>query len=126
MLKARLKYIISIILVIAAGLISRKIEVIPLWIGDLLWALMIYLMVRFLFIKAPIKLVAVISLTFCFVIEFSQLYQAPWINQIRQTLPGRLVLGQGFLWSDLLAYTGGILIGMIGEMLAASRTHYSI
>lgn len=123
MLKARLKYIIYIILVIVAGLISRKIAVIPLWIGDLLWALMIYLMVRFLFIKAAIKQVAVISLTFCFIIEFSQLYQAPWINQIRQTLPGRLILGQGFLWSDLLAYTGGILIGMVGEKLAVSRTH---
>ena len=46
----------------------------------------------------------------CFLLEFSQLYQVKWINNIRKTGPGKLVLGQGFLWSDLLAYSLGILV----------------
>ena len=117
MFKARLKYCVIIIIVIVAGLLSRKILWVPQWIGDLLWALMVYVMVRVLLINASIKQVAIISLAFCFVIEFSQLYQADWINHIRQTLPGRLILGQGFLWSDLLAYTGGVMVGVVGEML---------
>lgn len=111
----RLKYTILIFIVIAAGLVSRKIHVIPLWIGDLLWALMVYLIVRVLLITSPIKNIAIISLLFCFGIEFSQLYQAPWISQIRQTLPGKLVLGQGFLWGDLVAYIGGVAIGVLLE-----------
>lgn len=56
----------------------------------------------------PDHLVALLSLAVCYLVEFSQLYQAPWIITIRRTLPGRLVLGHGFLWSDLLAYTAGI------------------
>lgn len=47
----------------------------------------------------------IISLSFCFVIEFSQLYHAEWIDQIRDTSLGGLVLGYGFLWSDIEAYT---------------------
>lgn len=121
MLQPRLKYCFIIILVIIAGLFSRKIWWVPQWVGDLLWALMVYLMVRVLLINASIKQVAIISLAFCFVIEFSQLYQADWINHIRQTLPGRLILGQGFLWSDLLAYMGGVMIGVLGERLFSKR-----
>jgi hypothetical protein len=111
MFNARLTYILSALLVIVAGLLSRSIAGIPLWVGDVLWALMVYLAVRALFINIPLKQVVLISLLFCFCIEFSQLYQAAWINRIRQTLPGRLILGQGFLWGDLLAYMVGIAMG---------------
>ncbi len=118
MLKQRLIYTLLIVAVIIAGLASRRVPAIPLWIGDLLWALMVYLIVRFLFIYASIRKVAVISLAFCFAVEFSQLYHAPWIDALRQTLFGKLVLGSGFLWGDLLAYVGGVAIGVIGEHLA--------
>lgn len=111
MFKAHLPYIIAVIMVIALGLLSRKFSIVPLWVGDMLWALMVFLIVRALFIKASLKKVVFISLLFSFGIEFSQLYQAEWINQLRHTLPGRLILGQGFLWSDLLAYTVGIGLG---------------
>jgi hypothetical protein len=122
MLKPRLKYCIFIIIVIVAGLLSRKVLWLPQWVGDLLWALMVYLMVRVLLINASLKQVAIISLAFCFLIEFSQLYQADWINHIRQTLPGRLILGQGFLWSDLVAYMGGVMIGVLGEKLSNNNS----
>jgi hypothetical protein len=115
MLKTRCHYFIAIIIVIALGLLSRKLAFVPLWTGDLLWALMVYFMVRVILIRATIKQVALISLLLCFAIECSQLYQAPWINQIRQTLPGRLILGQGFLWGDLLAYTVGVGLGALAD-----------
>jgi hypothetical protein len=121
MLKPRLKYCFFIFIVIVAGLLSRKILWVPQWVGDLLWALMVYLMVRALLINTSIKQVAIISLAFCFVIEFSQLYQANWINHIRQTLPGRLILGQGFLWGDLAAYMGGVAIGVLSEKIFSKR-----
>lgn len=40
----------------------------------------------------------------------SQLYHAPWIDSIRATSLGGLVLGFGFLVSDLICYTCGVLI----------------
>ncbi|MFI5160244.1 MAG: DUF2809 domain-containing protein [Sphingobacteriales bacterium] len=96
---------------------------IPLWIGDILWATMVFFIVRFLFITAPVKQVAVISLAFCYAIEFSQLYKAPWIDNLRHTLFGRLVLGDTFLWGDMLSYTVGIGIGILFETaLSKNRT----
>ena len=111
MFKTRLPYIVSFIVVIALGLLSRKLSFIPLWVGDVLWALMVYFMVRALWIQASLKQVMLASLLFCFAIEFSQLYQAEWINNLRRTIPGRLILGQGFLWGDLLAYVAGVGLG---------------
>jgi len=84
-------------------------------------ALMVYFIMRFLFIKATIKRVTVYSLLFCYAIEFSQLYKAPWIDSLRHTLFGRLVLGDTFLWGDLLSYTFGIIIGILIELLLNTR-----
>jgi hypothetical protein len=48
-------------------------------------------------------------------VEISQLYHAPWIDSIRQTTPGGLVLGFGFLWTDLVCYSVGIAIESLTE-----------
>ncbi len=53
------------------------------------------------------------SVLFCFAIEFSQMYQAPWINHIRATTLGGLVLGKGFLTVDLIRYTVGIVVSWV-------------
>jgi hypothetical protein len=90
-----------------------------LFIGDILWGLMVYFIIRFLFITRSIKWVSIASLLFCYAIEFSQLYQAPWINNIRHTVIGGLILGETFLWGDMLCYTVGIAIGIIVEKLLA-------
>ncbi len=73
---------------------------------------MVYFIVRFLFIKQSLKWVIIVALLFCYGIEFSQLYQAVWINNIRHTVLGGLVLGEKFLWGDMLSYTIGIGIGV--------------
>jgi len=117
MAKSRIHYFLLIILTIITGLLSRHYNAIPLFIGDVLWALMVYFIIRFLFIRASIKTVTIYSLLFCYAIEFSQLYKAPWIDNIRHTLFGRLVLGDTFLWGDLLSYTGGIIIGILVDRL---------
>lgn len=59
----------------------------------------------------------IISLLICYGIELLQLYQAEWIIALRKTLFGRYVLGQGFLWTDLLAYTFGVAIAFIIEKI---------
>lgn len=104
----RFLYALLILATICSGLLSRKIKGIPLFIGDLLYAVMVYFMIRFLFPKTKAKKVALISLLVCYVIETLQLYQAGWIVSLRNTTIGHLVLGQGFLWSDIIAYTFGI------------------
>lgn len=123
MVRARIQYLALIFAIIIAGLLSREFAVIPLWVGDVLWAAMIFFIVRFFYIGSPIKTIAIISLTFCYAIEFSQLYKAEWIDKLRHTLFGRLVLGDTFLWGDLLSYAVGIGMGILVELsLNKSRT----
>jgi hypothetical protein len=110
--RLRITYGCLIVIIIISGLLSRHFSFIPLFIGDILWALMIYFIVRFLFVDKPVKFLVIVSLLFCYTVELSQLYKAPWINDLRHTLLGRLVLGEGFLWSDLLCYTVGVALGV--------------
>jgi len=117
MIRIRLIYFVLIIFIIIIGLLSRYFTFIPLFIGDILWAIMVYFIVRFLLISTATKQVVIYSLLFCYAIEFSQLYKAPWIDNLRHTLFGRLVLGEGFLWSDLLCYTIGVCVGMLLDRL---------
>ena len=109
----RIIYALLVLIVIALGILSRKVTVIPLIVGDILYAVMMFLLIRFLLIQFRYWKVALISLSICYFIEISQLYRAPWINQIRNTTFGALVLGNGFLWSDMIAYTIGTAICML-------------
>jgi len=77
----------------------------------------VFIGVGFVFRKTKTKTIALIGISFCYLIELSQLYQANWINEIRRTTLGGLVLGYGFLWSDLVAYFIGISVGAAIEIL---------
>ncbi|HHY1428993.1 TPA: DUF2809 domain-containing protein [Bacillus cereus] len=118
----RLLYAIFTIIVIILGLSSRKFafalpELLNDYLGDALWALMIFIGFGFLFPKIETKKLAFISLIFCYGIEMSQLYHAEWIDNIRATTLGGLVLGYGFLWSDLVAYIIGVGVGFLFEFI---------
>jgi len=48
-------------------------------------------------------------------LENEETQEAPWIDGIRNTMLGGLVLGFGFLWSDLVCYLVGIKVGALTE-----------
>jgi hypothetical protein len=77
-------------------------------LGDALWAAMVYFAFRLLLGRRNLYISFALSLSFSFMIEFSQLYQAVWINEVRETILGGLILGKGFLWVDLIRYSLGI------------------
>lgn len=118
----RITYFSLIILTVAFGLASRKMadqlpKLVNLYLGDALWALMIFLIAGFLFTKSSTLRISLYAATFCYLIEISQLYHASWIDTIRGTTLGALVLGYGFLWSDMLAYSIGVGFGLFLEKL---------
>lgn len=118
--RSRVFYLIFIISTIAAGLASRHFsrylpEWVNLYLGDALWSLMVFFGFGFIFSRKSTIWVGVIALLFSFAIEISQLYQADWINSIRSIRLGGLILGFGFLWSDLICYTVGITAGVLLE-----------
>jgi len=120
----RIIYAAGIFTVILLGLASRSGSPLLPWVikeyaGDTLWALTAYLAVAFLFPRLSIWKVALIAGLFSLLIELSQLYHAGWIDAIRRYRLAGLVLGYGFLWSDLICYLAGICIGVLLESLGA-------
>lgn len=115
----RIAYGLLTLIVLFIGLASRRFlgdsSFVKTYVGDVLWALMVFLGLAFLFTRLPAKLIALFTLVFAFSIEISQLYHAPWIDRLRATQLGGLVLGFTFVWSDLLCYCIGILIGLLVE-----------
>jgi VanZ family protein len=78
---------------------------------------MVFWGVGFLLTQKSSGFVASITLAFSIFIELSQLYHAEWIDAIRHTTLGGLILGFGFLWSDVICYTIGAAMGFVCEKL---------
>jgi hypothetical protein len=96
-------------------------DVVVRYAGDILWGWLVFLIVGLLGPRKSTVQVAVFAYLIAVAIEISQLYHAPWIDSLRQTNLGALVLGFGFLWSDLACYAIGILFGMLLEIAADLR-----
>lgn len=115
-------YAVVVFIVVALGLLVRARqdwfpEVVNLYLGDALYAVMMFFIFSFLFPDKKAEVKALYALVLCWCIELLQLYNAPWINAVRATLPGRLILGQGFLCSDLLAYAMGVTVAYCVDKL---------
>ncbi|NGY77262.1 DUF2809 domain-containing protein [Bacillus megaterium] len=113
-------YLLLAIVIMGAGLLSRKLtaylpHIVNIYAGDSLWALMIFCQCGFLFPAWKTKTIGMFAIVFCYFIEFTQLYHAPWIDDIRKNALGGLILGYGFLWRDILAYSIGVAAGMSWE-----------
>jgi len=109
------------------GLSSRRLaehlpHILNQYLGDSLWALMVFFLWALLLKTRTTSLIAGYALLFSFGVELSQLYHAFWIDSLRQTRLGGLVLGYGFLWRDLLAYSIGIGCGIsIDKLIIKSK-----
>jgi hypothetical protein len=56
------------------------------------------------------------------VLEFMQLWKPPFLQAIRATLIGRLLLGTTFVWGDFLYYVLGCVVGWL--ILRGLRSKY--
>ncbi|WP_206603262.1 DUF2809 domain-containing protein [Leptolyngbya ohadii] len=113
-------------IVILLGLLSRSPLLPPTsflgqYSGDILWAMLVYLLVRWLLPQQSILRSAMYAGLFALAIEVSQLYHAPWIDAIRHTQLGGLILGFGFLRSDLICYAVGISMGVYLERVLLQK-----
>ncbi len=85
--------------------------------GDTMWALAAFAGIGLLLPRASTRTVALLAMTLSIAVELSQLHHDPWVDSIRQTTLGGLILGYGFLWSDLACYAAGVGIGIILELI---------
>ena len=119
-------YLLLIIITIIVGLFSRT-DLLSNWInnyvGDYLYSILCFLIFGFILTKIKSYKILLLTLFFCYSIEFLQLYQADWINSIRSYKVSRLILGNNFQWYDIFSYTIGGMTGYIFEILFYSKSY---
>jgi xanthine/uracil permease len=122
--RSRWVYAAAALIVIALGLVSRWEAIGLPWFvakysGDALWGLVVFIGLAFLFPRRSTRLVTTLAVGFACAVEFSQLFHPSWLDAIRSTLPGGLVLGtpsSTFAWGDITAYLVGITCGVVVEL----------
>jgi len=122
----RLMYGAMVLAVIALGLASRRYPglfpaALGKYPGDALWTMMVFFGLAMIAPRLSVARLALGALAISYVVEFGQLYQAPWIVAVRAHPLGHLVLGTAFGWMDLVAYTVGAVVSFMIE----SRIWYS-
>lgn len=124
--RSRLWISVGLVAVVILGLASRRFQgLFPACLGkypgDALWTLAVFLSLALLQPRASTVRLAVFAMSISCLVEFSQLYQAPWINTIRDTKPGHIVLGAGFSWFDIIAYGVGVMLGVLLDAIWITR-----
>jgi hypothetical protein len=118
----RARYLLLFFITIVAGLTSRRFpQVFPALVGkypgDVLWALMVFFGMGSLFRATSSAKLGLWALGFSFGIESLKLCRASWLANVRHTTLGHLVFGHVFSWQNLVAYTIGVIAGLIIEWL---------
>jgi len=118
MQKYRRNLLVSIAFIVPFGLLTKFYRGVgQAWLNDtfggipyeIFWMLLVAL------IWPRLRLTAIaltVFLATC-LLEFLQLWQPDWLQAIRATLPGRLVLGNSFTWSDFPYYAIGCFFGWL-------------
>jgi hypothetical protein len=107
--------------VIVLGLASRsglatRLHV-PKDVGDVLYAVMAFLLAALAMPRASSLQVAGFAFLYCLLIEAFKLVPGPSLDSLRQSLPGRLLLGHDFSVLDIVDYVLGVLIGVGFDLL---------
>ena len=106
----RLRFGLAALVTVLIGLGSRRIDAVPAWVGDLLWASVVFLGLSAVFPALSWLIRVGGALLLSYLVEVSQLYRAPWLDSFRDSTVGHLLLGSTFYWGDLAAYTVGVLL----------------
>ena len=86
--------------------------------GDVLSATCIFFGVRYVAHRKTLGRCAGIGFIICVLIELQQLYTGAWLVLLRDDTPLGILLGHGFLWSDIACYAVGTAIGAVISYIA--------
>lgn len=94
------------------------------YLGDYLVVILLYCAVQ-TFIKASVWTVAVAVLLFAYLIEALQFFHFVKLLGLQDNKLASIVLGTGFEWADLLAYTLGVATVVLIELLCNNTPHFN-
>jgi len=113
------RFMLSLVLLfvtIVAGLTVRMVDLglppsVVKYGGSMLWAMAIYWLVSTILSRGSLVTSAMFAGLVATAIEFLKLYHTPDLEAFRYTLPGTLLLGQFFSFTDIAAYWIAISLG---------------
>lgn len=83
---------------------------------DTAWTMAVYCLLGLIFDRSPL-FNGIGALAVSYLVELSQLWHPAFLETLRATRVGGLILGYGFLWSDLLCYSAGALVSFVVHAL---------
>ncbi|MEG0275002.1 MAG: DUF2809 domain-containing protein [Longicatena sp.] len=108
--------LVVVFCIVIVGLYSRSTYPFPMflkaYLGDVLWTSMVYFLLVLCFPNVKASTAFIIALLGSFFVEFSQLISNPTLDYLRTTFL-RYIIGQGFVWSDLICYCVGAIFAYI-------------
>lgn len=84
------------------------------YFGDFLVVILLYCLLKSFWNGSPLK-AGVYVLIFAFAVEIGQYFQLVKVLGLNHSELARTVIGTGFDWGDLVAYTLGILVVLVFE-----------
>lgn len=110
-------YVILVLVSLILGVLTTKlttpftkIPIIANYATQGLWAAVIYWTFCLIMVNHRAGRVVLFALLFCYLMEVSQLYHAPWIDTMRTSELGGFFLGNKFSWDDIICGTVSIYI----------------
>ncbi len=125
MFKFNLKYLLLTILLLAVEItiaVYFHDEIIRPYGGDFLVVVLIYCFVKS-FLNSKVKLTALSVLVFSYVIETLQYFHIVNVLGLEKSKIACTIIGTSFEWTDILAYTLGILLVLVVEKAYKPLNH---
>ncbi len=113
-IRRRIPFLCALLILCAAGLLVRSRHAVsPIfftaYFPDAAWTMAVYCGFGLLFCRdARLHFPAALGVSV--LIELTQLWHPPFLEALRATTLGGLILGYGFLRSDLICYTVGACV----------------
>jgi hypothetical protein len=104
-------FILSLLLLITEVLIALYMEddFVRPYVGDFLVVILLYCFVK-TFLPVPTLALAIVVLVFAYTLEVAQYFQLANHLGLQDRSILRIIIGSSFEWSDMLAYTLGIIL----------------
>lgn len=124
--KYRMALLASMIIIVPLGYVVRFSQGLnPAWLHDAFGSVAyeIFWILLFAFILpkvSPLRIAIGVCIATC-AIEFLQLWKPPFLQAARSTLPGRLILGNTFVWADFPVYFVGSFLGWVWVRFIRSK-----
>ena len=120
-------FALLLVLVVALGLASRVYgsslpALVSRYAGDTLWATAVFVGLALVRPAARTTALALGAALLSLAVELSQLAHPAWLETLRSWPGVALLIGYGFVWSDLACYAAGVALGVVLDLTCRGVT----